>query len=48
MSFVQKGLFAKNMYGFYKNEQKGPKWRMGELPDVPDPYLIYKDNVWYN
>ncbi|HEY1405762.1 MAG TPA: hypothetical protein VF857_04055 [Spirochaetota bacterium] len=48
MTFIQKGVFAKNMYGFYKNEQKGPKWRMGELPDLPDPYLIYKDNVWYN
>jgi hypothetical protein len=47
MSIINKGMFLKNMYGYYKNEQKGPKWRMGELPDVPEPFLIYKDNVWY-
>jgi hypothetical protein len=48
MSMIQKGMFTKNLYSYYKNEQKGPKWRMGELPDVPDPYLIYKDFQWYN
>jgi hypothetical protein len=48
MSMIQKGIFTKNLYSYYKNEQKGPKWRMGELPDVPDPYLIYKDFQWYN
>ncbi|MFH0974545.1 MAG: hypothetical protein V1874_02040 [Spirochaetota bacterium] len=47
MSFIEKGLFLKNIYGYYENEQKGPKWRMGELPDLPDPFLIYKDNLWY-
>ncbi len=47
MSFIDKGLFLKNIYGYYENEQKGPKWRMGELPDVPDPFMIYKDNKWY-
>jgi hypothetical protein len=47
MNFINKGLFLKNMYSYYDNEQKGPKWRMGELPDLPDPYLIYKENMWY-
>jgi hypothetical protein len=47
MNFIDKGLFLKNMYTYYSNEQKGPKWRMGELPDVPEPFLIYKDNMWF-
>jgi len=47
MNIIKKGMFMKNMYDYYKNEQKGPKWRMGELPDLPEPYLLYKDNVWY-
>jgi hypothetical protein len=47
MNFINKGMFMKNLYDYYKNEQKGPKWRMGELPDIPEPFLIYKDNMWY-
>jgi hypothetical protein len=46
-SFIDKGMYMKNLYDYYKNEQKGPKWRMGELPDIPEPFLIYKDNLWY-
>lgn len=47
MNFIDKGMFMKNILEYYKNEQKGPKWRMGELPDIPEPFLIYKDNMWY-
>jgi len=47
MNPISKGMFLKNIYGYYKNEQKGPKWRMGELPDLPEPFLLYKENVWY-
>ncbi|HOK02378.1 MAG TPA: hypothetical protein PKX79_07940 [Spirochaetota bacterium] len=47
MSFIEKSLFAKNLYDIYKNEQKGPKWRLGELPDTPEPFMIYKDYKWW-
>lgn len=47
MSTFAKALFMKDIYELYKNEQKGPKWRMGELPDVPDPFMVYKDFKWW-
>ncbi len=47
MGWMDKGMFLKDVAGYYKNEQKGPKWRMGELPDVPDPFMIYKDQTWW-
>ena len=47
MSWIDKGMYLKNVASYYKNEQKGPKWRMGELPDVPDPFMIYKDQTWW-
>ncbi len=47
MSYFDKGLFLKNIYGYYKNEKKGPKWRIGELPDVPEPFLIYEELTWW-
>ncbi|HNX59666.1 MAG TPA: hypothetical protein PKK43_11250, partial [Spirochaetota bacterium] len=48
MSFIEKGMFLKNIVTYYRNEQKGPKWRLGELPDVPEPFMIYNDFAWYN
>ena len=47
MSWIDKGMYLKNVASYYKNEQKGPKWRMGELPDVPDPFMIYKEQTWW-
>ena len=47
MNLIDKGMYMKNIIEYYKNEQKGPKWRIGELPDTPEPFLIYKDNTWY-
>lgn len=47
MPTFQKAFFMKNIYDLYKNEQKGPKWRMGELPDIPDPFMVYKDYKWW-
>ncbi len=47
MSFFEKGMFMKEIYSLYKNEQKGPEWRMGELPDTPEPFMIYKDFKWW-
>lgn len=48
MSLIDKGMFLKNIATYYRNEQKGPKWRLGELPDAPEPFMIYKDFAWYN
>jgi len=46
-SMIEKAMLGKEFYMLYKNESKGPKWRMGELPDVPDPFFIYNDNGWW-
>jgi len=47
MSAFQKAFFMKDVYNLYKNEQKGPRWRMGELPDIPGPFMVYKDYKWW-
>jgi hypothetical protein len=47
MNMIEKGMFMKNIVTYYRNEQKGPGWRMGELPDTPEPFMIYKDYAWY-
>jgi hypothetical protein len=47
MGWMEKGMFLKDVASYYKNEQKGPKWRLGELPDVPDPFMLYKDQTWW-
>jgi hypothetical protein len=47
-SMVEKAKFMKDLYDVYKNERQGPRWRMGELPDVPDPFMVYKDYAWWN
>lgn len=44
---LEQAMLVKNLVMLYKNEMTGPKWRMGELPDVPEPFLIYKDYTWY-
>jgi len=46
-SLMEQAMFAKALYNFKENEEKGPKWRMGELPDVPEPFLLYGDAVWW-
>jgi hypothetical protein len=46
-SKLEQIMLAKQFYDLYKNESKGPKWRMGELPDVPDPFMMYNDNGWW-
>jgi len=48
MNYIKKGLFLKGLYDLYKLEKQGPRWRMGELPDVPEPFLIYEDYAWFN
>lgn len=46
-SKMEQITLAKDFYTLYKNESKGPKWRMGELPDVPEPFAIVNDNGWW-
>jgi hypothetical protein len=46
-SLIEKAMLGKEFYTLYKNESKGPKWRMGDLPDVPSPFFIYNDNGWW-
>ena len=46
-SLVDRVMFMKALYDFKENEVKGPKWRLGELPDVPEPFLLYGDAVWW-
>jgi len=46
-SKLEQAMLVKNLVMVYKNESVGPKWRMGELPDVPEPFLMYKDYTWY-
>lgn len=48
LSIIEKGKKMKLFYDLYKNEQQGPRWRMGELPDVPEPFMVYKDYAWWN
>jgi len=48
LSFIEKGKVSKSIYDMYKNEQQGPRWRIGELPDIPEPFMIYKDYAWWN
>lgn len=48
LSFIEKGKVTKSIYDMYKNEQQGPRWRMGELPDTPVPFMVYKDYAWWN
>ncbi len=47
MSAFQKAFFMKEVYSLYKNEQKGPGWRLGGLPDIPEPFMVYKDYKWW-
>ncbi len=47
MSWAQKAMFTKNIYDYVKNEMRGPSWRMGDLPDTPEPFRIYKDQTWW-
>ena len=48
LSLIDKAKTGKLFYTLYSNEQQGPRWRMGELPDAPEPFMIYKDYAWYN
>lgn len=48
MNYLQKAKFLKSIYDLIKLEMQGPTWRMGDLPDVPEPFLIYGDYAWYN
>ena len=48
LRIIEKGKKMKLFYDLYKNEQQGPRWRMGELPDVPEPFMVYKDYAWWN
>ncbi len=48
MNMVDKALFIKSIYDMIQMEAQGPKWRLGDLPDVPQPFLIYGDYAWYN
>jgi len=47
MSKIDQAFFLKDIYDILKNERKGPMWRIGELPDVPEPFLIYGDQTWW-
>ncbi len=47
-SMIEKAKFMKSIYDMYKNEMQGPRWRMGELPDVPEPFMVYRDYAWWN
>lgn len=47
MNWVDKAKTAIKIGQLIKNEMKGPKWRMGELPDVPEPFLIQGDQTWW-
>jgi hypothetical protein len=47
MNMVEKAKVMAKVYELVKNEMKGPKWRMGELPDVPEPFLLYGDQTWW-
>ncbi len=47
MSKTDQLMMGKSLFDLYKNEMKGPRWRMGDLPDVPQPFLEHKDNVWF-
>jgi len=48
MNYMKKMMFLKTIYDYVKLEMQGPVWRMGVLPDVPRPYLVYSDYAWYN
>lgn len=48
LSFIEKGKATKSIYDMYKNEQQGPRWRIGELPDTPVPFMVYKEYAWWN
>ena len=48
LSYIAKAKLSKSIYDMYKNEQLGPRWRMGEIADIPEPFMIYKDYAWWN
>jgi hypothetical protein len=48
LSIFDKAKKAKLFYDLYNNEMQGPRWRMGELADIPEPFMIYKDYAWWN
>ena len=46
-SKMEQILLVKNLVMLYKNEMGGPSWRMGDLPDVPEPFMVYQDITWW-
>ncbi len=46
-SHFQKIMLVKKVYDLYQAEMKGPGWRLGDLPDVPKPFLMIKNMVWW-
>ncbi len=46
-SKLEQAMLIKNVIVYYKNEDGGPKWRIGELPDVPEPFMVYKNITWW-
>ena len=48
LSIIEKAKLSKNIYDMYKNEQLGPRWRMGDMADTPVPFMVYKDYAWWN
>ncbi len=47
MGTIEKAKVMAKVYDLIKNEMKGPRWRLGDLPDIPEPFLEYKDFKWW-